>query len=272
MRITPPQAGGPGTHRLELTLLAACLALAALSVSGPSITQSSHWHTFADQRHLSGIPNAMDVLSNLAFASFGAIGAWRIRRLPTGQVSLAQWQLAGLFFAGLLITAACSGWYHLQPNDNRLAVDRFGMTIAFASLLGLAAATRVCDRAGLAITLSVLMGGTWSIQTSLASNNVLPWAALQFGGMAMMLGLGCLRKRTGALAVSWVTVILLYALAKVSEHFDTQVYHLSAGLVSGHTLKHLAASCAAWPVLRAVERAGRALESPSTGAAISAKD
>jgi hypothetical protein len=266
-----PQVGGPGTRNLELALFAACLAFVALAAWGPSVAQHGNYHAFADQRSVFGIPNAMDLLSNLAFAGFGVLGAWRVWRMPQGAIGPVQWLLAGLFFAGLLMTAACSAWYHYQTDDSSLAIDRYGMTIAFASLLGLAAATRVSDRAGQCITLAVLIGGAWSIQTWSTSNNVLPWAVLQFGGMALMLGLGFLRPRPNALVVSWFSVILVYALAKVLEHYDTQVYHLSADLVSGHTLKHLVASCAALPILRAVERVGRALESSASGAAILTK-
>jgi hypothetical protein len=32
-----------------------------------------------------------------------------------------------LFFTGLLLTAAASSWYHWQPDDAGLAVDRCGM-------------------------------------------------------------------------------------------------------------------------------------------------
>ncbi len=259
------------SHGLEMGLLMACLALLALGAWGPSIAQPSHYHAFADQRAMFGLPNMMDVLSNLALAGFGLVGAWRIWRLPKGAISPVQRSLADLFFAGLLMTALCSAWYHVQPQDLGLAVDRCGMAIAFAGLLGLAAATRVSDRAGQWLTLAVLVCGAWSIWTWSTSANVLPWAVLQYGGMALMLGLGFLAPRDGALPVSAFAVILVYALAKVLEQTDAQVYHLTEELVSGHTLKHIVASFAAVPVLRAMSRATRPLESSARGAAISAK-
>jgi len=69
----------------------ACLALVALGAWGPSVEQSSHHYAFADQRHLFGIPNMMDVLSNLAFAGFGVLGGWRMSRLPQGITSNTSW-------------------------------------------------------------------------------------------------------------------------------------------------------------------------------------
>lgn len=261
---------GTSTRGLEMGLLLACLLLLALGAWGPSIAQPSHYHAFADQRALFGVPNLMDVLSNLAFAGFGLVGAWRIRRLPQGAISPVQRSLADLFFAGLLMTALCSAWYHVQPQDLGLAVDRCGMAIAFAGLLGLAAATRVSDRAGQWLTLAVLVCGAWSIWTWSISANVLPWAVLQYGGIVLMLGLGSLAARDGALPVSWTIVILVYALAKVLEQTDAQVYHLTGELVSGHTLKHVVASFAALPVLSAMSRANRPLESSARSAATSA--
>ena len=98
---------GTSSRGLEMGLLLACLALLALGAWGPSIAQPSHYHSFADQRALFGVPNMMDVLSNLAFAGFGLVGAWRIWRLPQGAISPVQRSLADLFFAGLLMTALC---------------------------------------------------------------------------------------------------------------------------------------------------------------------
>jgi hypothetical protein len=266
-----PQAHGLGTVGPEWVLFAACLALLALGAYGPAVVQSSHYHVFADQRSLFGVPNMMDACSNLAFAGFGLVGIWRTGCLPRSAISPAQRKLVALFFFGLLVTAACSAWYHLQPEDGTLAIDRYGMTIAFAGLLGLAAATRVSDRAGQWLTFALLACGAWSIHTWIASANVLPWAVLQFGGLTLMLGLALLAPRVGALPVPWITVIIIYALAKVLEQSDAQVYHLTGDLISGHTLKHIVASFAALPVLRAMSRASPAIESPARSAALPAK-
>ncbi len=66
-------------------------------------------------------------------------------------------------------------------------------------------------------------------------------------------------------------MILVYALAKVLEQTDAQVFQLTPELVSGHTLKHIVASFGALPVLRAMSRTSHPLESSARSAAISAK-
>ena len=65
-------------------------------------------------------------------------------------------------------------------------------------------------------------------------------------------------------------MILVYALAKVLEQTDAQVFQLTPELVSGHTLKHIVASCAALPVLFAMSRTSRTLESSARDATVSA--
>lgn len=242
----------------ERLLLGAVLVLLAVAIFGPSVAQPAHPHGFADQRLWWHIPFALDVLSNLPFALWGALGlgcvagwVWRSRAL--GQLRItAQHGLAALFFAGLLLTAAASAWYHWQPDDAGLLIDRLGMVVAFAGLLGLAAADRASARAGVLLGLVVLVLGPLSVWVWSASGNVLPWAVLQFGGMALVLWLACLKPLPGALAVRWGGVILMYAAAKLFEVADYEVYALTSHLISGHSLKHVVASCAAWPVVAAV--------------------
>jgi hypothetical protein len=166
--------------------------------------------------------------------------------------ALAQLGLAALFFAGLLVTAAASSWYHWLPNDSGLVYDRLGMTVAFAGLLGLAAAGRISTRAGLILAGCVLLLGPVSIGVWAETGNVLAWALLQFGGMAMVLWFACLKPLPGVLGVRWGMVIAIYALAKLFELADHPIYELTSHLVSGHSLKHVVASLAAWPVLAAL--------------------
>jgi hypothetical protein len=251
-------------EKTERWLLATILALLALAIFGPVVLQPANHHAFADQRFLALLPllpYAADVLSNAPFAVWGFIGLLVLKRFA-GSESMHRPQLAtqqiglfALFFIGLICTAVASSWYHLQPNDAGLVVDRLGMTVAFAGLLGVAAAERVSLRAGQLLSVLILLLGSISVWFWSLSGNVLPWLVLQFGGMVVILWLASLNPLPGALAVRWGIVILLYTIAKVLELTDHAVYDLTGHLVSGHSLKHLVASFVAWPVIAALKTA-----------------
>ena len=240
----------------ETVLLVACAGLFAVALLGPPIAQPAHYHGFADQRTIWTLPFFMDVVSNLGFALAGLAGAWSLYRLPPRTLSNVQCAMAGLFFAGLLLTALASSWYHWQPDDAGLSIDRGGMAFAFAGVLGLAAASRVSERAGAALGLAVLLLAPLSIHAGAQAGNVLPWAVLQFGGMALILWSALLHPRNGTPQVRWGLVILAYAAAKLLEINDHEVYAFTDQLVSGHTLKHWVAALAAVPVIVAIGAMG----------------
>lgn len=248
----------------EILLLLAGIGLLALAVFGPALAQPARLNDYADQRALWGLPFAFDVLSNLPFALAGAAGIWLLVRSPSAALSAVDRSMAALFFAGLVLTAFASGWYHLRPDDMGLAVDRYGMSVAFAGLLGLAAAGRVSGRAGAAVGVAVLVLAPASVQAWSATGNVLPWAVVQFGGMGLILWLALLRAAPGALEIRWGLVILAYAAAKLLEANDHGIYELTGQLVSGHALKHVAASLAALPVLGAIRAVGKSAQNAAS--------
>lgn len=249
----------PLTRREGGLLVALGVAL-LLAAFGPFIAQVSHYHAFADQRMWWGIPCAMDVLSNAPFALAGIWGFWSLRRLQVhGQVSaqtLAQASLhkplAALFFLGLVLTAMCSSFYHWHPDNVGLAVDRIGMTVAFAGLLGLAVADRVSARMAWLVAGTVLLLGPVALAVWTSSGNLLPWSVLQGGGIVLVLLLAASKPVSGAWGIPLGWVIAAYTLAKVLELEDHLVFEWTRGFVSGHSLKHIVAALAAWPVMAAV--------------------
>jgi hypothetical protein len=243
----------------ERWLLAGVVVLLMLVLFGPHVASPPHAHDFADQRAWGVVPCALDVLSNVPFALWGLAG-WGLLLFRRGaasshiQIDGSSLGLALLFFTGLFLTAAASAWYHWHLTDAGLAIDRLGMVVAFAGVVGLAADDRVSGRAGIALALVTLGLGTASVLAWLASGNLLAWAVIQFGGMALVLALAVLRPRPGSLGVRWVQLIAIYAVAKLLEVADHAVFELTAQAVSGHSLKHVVASCAAWPVIVALAR------------------
>ena len=243
--------------RAEILLLGAILALALLAGLGPHLTQAPHIHDYADQRAWLGLPCALDVLSNVPFALFGLWGLRVLGRVPVAALDATQRALAVLFFAGLVLTALASGWYHGHADDSGLFVDRLGMSFAFAGLLGLAVASRMTARAGHGLAPVVLLWGMLGAWVCWRSGNLLPWAVLQGAGLVLLLVLSVRQPRSGGLAVRWWLIILVYAVAKLCELADHVIFETTAQLISGHSLKHLVAAFAAWPVIRALQQLGQ---------------
>ena len=248
------QVDTTGTSRpAELALLLAVAALAALAALLPATGLPAGYHDFADQRTLLGLPHALDVLSNLPFAVMGAWGLWWLRRVPLDRLGTAQRGLAGLFFIGLIATAFCSSGYHLDPHDAGLCIDRVGMSLAFAGLLGLAAADRISARAGVALAALVAVAAPATALVAWLGGNMTPWAVLQGGGLVLLAALALRRPQPRALGFSIIGVIAFYAVAKALELADAPVFALTQQLISGHSAKHLVAALAGWPVVRALQ-------------------
>lgn len=219
------------------------------------LAQPASYHHFADERTLGMFHNASDVLSNLVILAAGLLDlGWVIRhaRIPPPQ-------FPGMVVAapGLVLTAFGSAYYHAAPTDATLVWDRFPMTIVFAGILAMLWTSVTRRRVGwvqMLIGVAVSLGtvGYW-----LAFNSLWPYAILQFGGLAVIVVMTLTAKVDAPLA--WALVIVFYAIAKLFETFDWQVWALSDQLLAGHALKHVAsgfAGAALLLVARASQRAG----------------
>ncbi len=217
-------------------LMAASLAALLLL---PSIPQDKGYHQFADQRTLLGIPNFWNVVSNIPFVAVGAAGLWRFRGGPATIV----------LFLGFFLTGIGSAYYHWDPNDRTLFWDRLPMTLAFAAILSLVVAERVNARAGAVLLWPALAIGLFSLLLWRWTGDLRLYFWVQFfpGLAVLLLFVLYPPKYTGT--NYWIVALALYALAKVFEFSDSAIY--SAGyLLSGHTLKHLAAAAACFAILR----------------------
>ena len=228
-----------------------CIAAAFLL---PPVPQPIEYHDFADQRHLFGIPNFFDVVSNAGFVLVGVAGLFVVLKPRTSFVYNAERWPYAIFFVGMVLTGLGSGYYHLLPDNERLFWDRLPMTIAFMSLIAAQIVDRVSVRAGLVLLLPMLLIGAASVVYWLATEragagNVVPYGILQAYSVVILLAMAWLypSRYTRGNDVYWV--FAAYVLAKILEALDSEVFEV-AYLVSGHTLKHVAAAMAGFIVLR----------------------
>lgn len=270
--------------RRERGLLILFALLAGVALFGPSVPMPAAMQ-FADRHAWQGLPNAMDVLSNLPFLAIGFWGLrwvhWLERTLEDTQCAVhgthpaAHGQqpavhildCAWMFFAGLMVTAVGSAVYHLQPDDLRLAADRAGMTVAFAGLIGIAVSERVSVRAGWPAAWVTLASGLGALFAGHETGDMLPWGLVQFGGMALVLALALIGRQPDSVGLKLGWVIFFYALAKVFELADQAIFDATHQIISGHTLKHLTAALAAIPVLHALQASSRRSLRHNPGAA-----
>jgi Ceramidase len=209
----------------------------------PPIHQDQNYHAFADQRALLGVPNVWNVVSNLPFIVVGAAGLGRVRR----QVRREPATVA--LFLGILFTGFGSAYYHLNPNDLTLFWDRLPMAVGFMAILAGAVEERVDATAGAVLLWPLLAIAVFSLLLWRWTDDLRLYAWVQFFPCLALplLFLVSAPKYTGT--SYWVIAAALYALAKLLEFYDGAVY--SAGnIVSGHTLKHLAAAAACFALLR----------------------
>lgn len=243
-------------------LVALTLVVVVAAVLSPRTPQPLSYHNFADQRGWLAIPNFGDVASNLAFAIFGIWGLGFLLRLPPQEVaarfadSRERWFYIAVFF-GMLLTAIGSSYYHLAPNNERLVWDRLPMTIVFMSLVAAMIAERISIRAALwlwpiLIAIGVLSVLQWRWSELAGHGDLRFYAAVQVYAVLVLLLVLFLPTRYTHSSYLGV-VVALYVLAKLLETFDQQVFALGH-LVSGHTLKHIAAGLAGYWILRMLQK------------------
>ena len=205
----------------------------------PPLLQDQGYHRFADQRELFGIPNFWNVVSNLPFVAVGAAGLWQFHRHPATIV----------LFSGMILTGVGSSYYHLNPSDASLVWDRLPMTLCFAAILAAAIDERVHSRAGLITLVPLVVIGIASILLWRWTDDLRLYAWTQFFAFFALLGILRLFEPRYTGASYWMGALALYALAKLFEFYDAEIF--SAGeILSGHTLKHFAAAAASFVMLK----------------------
>jgi hypothetical protein len=195
--------------------------------------------SFADQETYLGVPNFMNVATNIGFAGLGVFGYLRRNRLS------AHYRRLGVLFSfAILGTAFGSGYFHFAPTPYSLFWDQLPMSIGFASFLGIVLADRFNPKAGLlaAGVLSILGPlSVWNIYYG--SHETAYYLSLQFGTLIFAI-LFLLFTRQRSLNTKMILVgVFTYILAKVFETYDAKLFQ-ELHVISGHSLKHIAATVA----------------------------
>jgi hypothetical protein len=231
-------------------ILALAVAAAVLLVmSRPPIPQALDYHVMADERPLLGIPNSLNVLSNVPFAIVGLLGlatvfGWMGRPSPFAD-QWERWPYTALF-VGVALTSLGSSYYHLAPDNARLVWDRLPMAVGFMGLLTALFAERVNLTAGKWLFLPLLAAGAasvgyWYWSELRNAGDLRPYLLVQFGSLLVVVLLLLLYPARYPGTGFLVAGLAAYAAAKGLEVADRSMFALGH-VVSGHTLKHLVAA------------------------------
>ncbi|HSS99744.1 MAG TPA: hypothetical protein VLK33_22070, partial [Terriglobales bacterium] len=245
-----------------LLIAGAAIIIASIAVVLPPTPQPLTYHNFADHRAWLGIPNFGDVTSNIPFAIVGLWGLAFISTLKSPSygnhfADQSEHWFYIVVFCGLILTAFGSSYYHLAPDNERLVWDRLPMAIVFMSMVAAVIAERISLRAGLRLwplLLAIGIGSVvqWHYSEVHGHGDLRFYAAVQaYSGIVLLLALFLPPKytRTSDFAV----VAGFYALAKILESTDKMIFSVGH-IISGHTLKHVAAAGAGYWILRMLQK------------------
>ena len=240
-----------------IAILPAIVILLALFL--PRIPQDQAYHNFADQRSLLGIPNFMDVATNLPMLLAGLAGLIFMlgerRFIPGPHFShVGETIPYGLFFLAVALTSLGSTYYHWQPANGSLSWDRLPLSLVFVSMLAAALAERVNRNVALVLLLPLAILAVssviyWNLTEARGLGDLRPYLVVQLVPILVIpLTISLFPPsydRTGDLAIA----VGIYVVAKLCEYLDAEIYGMGQ-MVSGHSLKHCFAALAIFWIYR----------------------
>ncbi len=224
--------------------LVCCVAMAFVK----PIAQNICYHAFADARSYFGIPNFWNVISNVPYFFFGGAGVLYLVKQKSNPVFKKSSIGSTVFFAGVFLISFGSAYYHAWPDNETLVWDRLPMTIAFMGFFSAMIADFINERWGKILLLPLVAIGAfsvfyWQYTERCCCGDLRLYAIVQFLPMLLIpLIVVLFKTKTENTKYLWL-MMLAYLAAKFFEAGDEVIY-LRTPFLSGHTLKHFAASLA----------------------------
>jgi hypothetical protein len=222
----------------------------SLTFTFPPIPQDPQYLLFADNRSLWGIPNFGDVVSNIPFSLVGIFGLFALGKHWQDKTRFVHPLEALPFlvaFIGLILLGPCSSYFHWAASNETLVWDRLPMTLTFMAFFSMIIAERIHLKTGLSLLPVLLVLGIgsviyWSVTEVAGRGDLRPYALVQFLPVMLIPVMLFLFESRYTGVRHLIEVMVWYGLAKAFELWDVWVYAFTHQLVSGHSLKHLAAA------------------------------
>ena len=239
------------TNRFRHAALVAVplLTLLGIFIVDP-IPQSLAYHVLADARACWGIPNFLNVVSNIPFLVVGGLGFLFClgRQHPTLRTTWAT------FFLGVALVCVGSAYYHWQPGNSTLVWDRLPMTVAFMALTTAVVAEHVGESVDRYLLAPALAIGVAAVLWWQYSDDLRLYIWVQATPLIIVPLLLWLYPARYSHRYELLYALGFYLLAKIFEFYDQELYRLTGETVSGHTLKHLLAAVSTYWIYRMLYR------------------
>tara|TARA_Y100000817_G_scaffold68423_1_gene51998 strand:- start:2437 stop:3039 length:603 start_codon:yes stop_codon:yes gene_type:complete len=187
------------------------------------------YHNFSDKRTILGIPNGINVLSNIVFIFLA--------------IYLLQKKKSNLLSIYLILLAIASSYYHLNPSDDTLFWDVLMIATTSMIIFTMMSGTKNGELFYLFGILSVIY---WKMTGDLRLYLVI------LIGMPLYIALKYYENKKVKNDV--ILLLFFYLLCRIVEHNDHFIYKITNNTISGHTLKHIFAGLSIYYTIKLLEK------------------
>ena len=181
------------------------------------------YHNFADKRIFLGIPNTMDVISNIAIL----IPALYLLTFKKRTIK------SNLLIIHLILLALASSYYHINPSNQTLFWDILMIATTYIIVLIMFSNTKY----------GVLFYGY-------AILSILYWKYSDDLRLYLIILIGVLLY----LILKYYIIVIMNILFRFTEHNDHEIYEFTNDQISGHTLKHIIAGIGIFYVIQLLQK------------------
>lgn len=198
------------------------------------------------------IPNFGDVVSNIVIFAGGLFGVILLHIDNTKEEvedTNRSWQLntcLPIMFYSTIAISIGSTYYHCNPHDASLVWDRLPMTLAFVSIFCYMLSEYMPNHEGIgeSLLLPLLILGLASVLYWRWTDDLRLYALVQFLPLLIIAGLLILYQPNYGGRAQHAFALICYAVAKLCEDRDYEIFNLTHNRISGHSLKHVLAGIA----------------------------
>ena len=214
----------------------------------PAISQDHSYHVFSDQREILGIPNFLNVISNIPYVLFGVMGCLLIVKESSIGIIKPLKYIYLVFFIGVVFVCLGSAYYHLNPSNSTLLWDRLPISLAFMSFFTVIIGEYVDEKIAGRLFIPLLFLGLssvvyWYWSETVGKGDLRLYILIQFLPIVLIPVIIWLYTSRYTHNYYFLLIIVCYVLAKLFEVADQFVFDVT-GFVSGHSLKHVISAMA----------------------------